>query len=249
MGFRRSVFGAVLLCCLALPAVAAPFVAGGTPWKPYAYEDDNGHLMGVSIDIARRVMQLAELDVTFVTYPVNRLQSMLQKGEIDLNYADALIWNSPQEQQHFVFSKPYSAVREHLYFLADHPARDLPVAQMPHLTVGMVRGYTYWALDPAIAEHRLQRLETSQDDALIKLLQSRRVDAVAMVDDIFDALIAQDHLDPSLFHQGARLSEAPLVFKLQPQYAQWLPKINRAIDAMSRSGELERIRRRYIPSM
>lgn len=248
MGFGRRLISACLLLLLAMPALAGPYVAGGAPWKPYAFEDENGHLQGVAVDIARRVMQLAKLDVTFVSYPVNRLQSMLHKGEIDISYADAMVWNSPEEQQHYVFSKPYSAVNEHLYFLADNPARAQSIAQLDHLTVGMVRGYTYWALDSAIAQRRLTRLETSQEDALIKLLQSRRVDAIAMVDDIFDALVDSNHLDSGLFRQGAKLSEAALVLKLQPQYAPWLPRINRAIDTLRSSGELDRIKRAYVPA-
>ena len=228
--------------------MAGPYVAGGAQWKPYAYEDANGHLLGVSVDIARRVMQMAHVDVTFITYPVNRLQAMLQKGEIDMNYADALIWNSPEDQRHYVFSKPYAVVNEHLYFLASHPARTQSIEQLNQLTIGMVRGYTYQALDPALATHRLGRLETSQEDALIKLLGNGRVDAIAMVDDIFDALVTSNHLNPDLFRQGAKLSEAPLVFKLQPQYAQWLPPINQAIDTLRASGELERIRRQYLPA-
>lgn len=248
MGLRRGLINGWLLCLLALPVLADPYLAGGAQWRPYAFEDDNGHLQGVSVDIARRIAEVAGLEVTFVTYPVNRLQSMLQKGEIDINYADALIWNSPEEQRHYLFSKPYSTVKEHLYFLADHPAAHQSIRQMDHLTIGTVRGYTYWALDPAFASHKLARLETSQDDALLKLLQSGRVDAVAMVDDIFDALVASSHLNPSLFRQGAQLSEAPLVFKLQPQLAGWLPRINRAIDTLRSSGELERIRGRYLPT-
>lgn len=247
MGLGRRLIIGCWLCLSAVPAIAAPYVAGGAQWRPYAYEDSSGRLQGLAVDIARRVMQLAQLDVTFVTYPVNRLQSMLQKGEIDLSYADALIWNSPEEQHHFVFSKPYSAVNEHLYFLADHPERKRPIEQMDHLTIGTVRGYTYWALDPAFDVHRIEKLETSQDDALIKLLQSHRVDAIAMVDDIFDSLVASNHLDPALFQQGAKLSEAPLVIKLQPELAQWLPQINHAIDTLRSSGELENIRRRYLP--
>jgi ABC-type amino acid transport substrate-binding protein len=246
MGFRRTLIGGALLCLFTLPVMAIPYVAGGAQWKPYAYEDSDGRLEGVSVDIARRVMQLASLDVIFVTYPVNRLQSMLQKGEIDLNYADSPIWNSPEEQRQYVFSKPYSVVREHLYFLADHPARGQSIEQLDHLTIGMVRGYTYRALDPAIEQHRLNRLETSQEDALIKLLQSRRVDAIAMVDDIFDAAISSSE-NLGQFRQGALLSEAPLVFKLQASHAVWLPRINGAIDTLRKSGELDNIRRQYLP--
>lgn len=236
-----------LLGLFVLPVVAEPYVAGGAQSKPYAYEDKDGQLKGISIDIARRVMKLANLDVTFVIYPVNRLQWMLRKGEIDINFSDALIWNSAEEQRRYVFSKPYASVKEHLYFLADHPARGQTIAQLEHLTIGMVRGYNYWALDPAIEERRLSRLETSQDEALIKLLQSRRVDAIAMVDDIFDEVTSAHGLDPGQFVQGARLSEAPMVFKLQAQYASWLPRINSAIDTLDKTGELERIRRMYLP--
>uniref|UniRef100_A0A7C2B015 Transporter substrate-binding domain-containing protein n=1 Tax=Pseudomonas graminis TaxID=158627 RepID=A0A7C2B015_9PSED len=247
MGLRGRFIVGCLLGLFMLPVVGEPYVAGGAQSKPYAYEDKDGHLEGISVDIARRVMKLANLDVTFVIYPVNRLQSMLRKGEIDINYADALIWNSPEEQRRYVFSKPYSTVKEHLYFLADHPARGQTIAQLAHLTIGMVRGYNYWALDPAIEKHRLTRLETSRDEALIKLLQSKRVDAIAMVDDNFDELVSSNALDPGQFVQGARLSEAPLVFKLQPQYASWLPRINSAIDSLNKTGELECIRRQYLP--
>jgi ABC-type amino acid transport substrate-binding protein len=247
MGLRGSLLAGSLFGLFMTSAIAGPYIAGGAQWKPYAYEDKDGYLTGVSVDIARRVMTLANLDVTFVTYPVNRLQSMLKKGEVDINFADALIWNNAEERRRFVFSKPYSTVKEHLYFLVDHPARGQSIGQMEHLTIGMVRGYNYWALDPAIDKHRMSRLETSQDEALIKLLQSGRVDAIAMVDDIFDELISSEKLDPSLFTQGARLSEATLVFKLQPQHASWLPQINSAIDSMKKTGELEQIRRKYLP--
>lgn len=247
MGLRCRLLAVCLLCLIALPVAAEAFVAGTAQWKPYAFEDDNGRLRGLAVDITRRVMQLANVDVTFVTYPVNRLQSMLQKNEIDLNYADAVIWNTPEERQHYVFSKPYAIVSEHLYFLADHPALGQPIEQMDHLTIGTVRGYTYAALEPALETHRLGRLETSQDDALIKLLQSRRVDAIAMVDDIFEGLINTTHLDPTQFRQGAKLSEAPLVIKLQPAHAKWLGQINHAIDTLRRTGELDGIRRRYLP--
>ena len=247
MGVGIRLIIAWLLYLLASPVAADPYLAASAQWKPYAFEDDSGQLQGIAVDIARRVMQLADVDVTLVTYPVNRLQSMLRKKEIDLNYADALIWNSPEDQRHYVFSEPYATVTEHLYFLADHPARTQTIAQMDHLTIGIVRGYIYRALEPALEAHRLERLDTSRDDALIKLLQSRRVDAVAMVDDIFSSMAKANRLDPSQFRQGAKLSEASLVIKLQPEHAQWLPQINHAIDTLRTDGELEAIRQRYLP--
>jgi|GEM_PF-940341 len=249
MSFRQAHVGWILLLLWITPVQAASFVAGGTTWRPYSYEDEQGTARGISVDITRHVMQMAGIDISFVFYPVNRLQTMLTNDRIDLNYADSAQWNSTDDLHRYVFSIPYMQVEEHLYFLASHPARNTPVDKLSNLTLGVIRGYMYRSsLDPMFAEKRAAKLETSQDLALIKLLQSKRVDAVAMVDDLFNYLVSQQNLDPTLFHKGALLGNAPLVIKLQPEHAQWLPKINSAIETMVRSGEVERIRKAYLPA-
>jgi ABC-type amino acid transport substrate-binding protein len=249
MYLRRALAGfALTLLQLSAPAQAQTYLAGGTEWRPFSYADAMGNLSGISVDIARRVMQLADIDAQFVSYPVNRLQAMLGKGELDLNYADSAQWNSAQELSRFVWSAPYMNVQEHLYFLSDSPAISTPADQLRNLTVGIVRGYTYLALNPAFADKRLNKLETSQDMALLNLLQAKRVDAVAMVDDLFNFLVAEHRLDPGLFRKGAQLSDAPIVMKLQPKYAALLPSIDAAIGTLIRNGEVERIRKSYLPA-
>lgn len=248
MDLRHWVFGGVLTGLhMITPVQAAAYVAGGSDWRPFSYQDDQGELRGVSIDIARRVLQLSNVDARFVSYPVNRLQVMLNRDQIDLNYADSPQWNSTEQLRRFQFSVPYMNVREHLYFLASNPLRNQPLEQLQGLTVGMVRGYTYRTLDPAFADNRLSKLEVSQDTALLSLLQSGRVDAVAMVDDLFDYLTVQQHLAPATFNRGALLSDAPLGIKVQPEHASLLPAINAAIENLIKSGEVERIRKSYLP--
>jgi ABC-type amino acid transport substrate-binding protein len=248
MNLRQYLCGCALAWLSAIaPLQAAPFVAGGSEWRPFSYADETGELHGVSIDIARRILQLSDVDVRFVSYPVNRLQAMLSRDQIDLNYADSPQWNSAEDLRRFQFSIPYMNVREHLYFLAGNPLRDKPLEHLQGMTVGMVRGYTYRTLDPAFADNRLSKLEVSQDTALLSLLQSGRVDAVAMVDDLFDYLIVKQRVDPAAFGRGALLSDAPLGIKVQPEHADLLPRINAAIKGMVASGEVERIRKSYLP--
>ncbi|WP_164568556.1 transporter substrate-binding domain-containing protein, partial [Pseudomonas viridiflava] len=86
-------------------AHAEVYQAGGTQWRPFSYEDKQGNLRGISTDIVRRVLQQANIEAQFVSYPVNRLQAMLGRDELDMNYADSVQWNSPEELQHFVFSE------------------------------------------------------------------------------------------------------------------------------------------------
>jgi ABC-type amino acid transport substrate-binding protein len=227
-------------------AQAETYQAASTQWRPFSYEDEQGNLRGISTDIARRVLHKAKVDAQFVSYPVNRLQAMLAKGELDLNYADSAQWNSLDEQRHFVFSEPYLRVKEHLYFLKDSPAANTPVDKLQGLTIGIVRGYTYLAMNPSFTDERLAKLETSENPALLQLLQAKRVDAVAMVDDLFNFLIVDQRLDPNLFQQGAQLSDAPISIKLQPELAELLPSINKAIRNMIRTGEVTKIRNAYL---
>lgn len=250
MCLRQLFLGLILASAQVAGVVhAETWQAGGTQWRPFSYNDEHGQLRGISTDIARRVLQLAHIDAQFVSYPVNRLQVMLSKGDLDVNFADSAQWNSPEDSQRYAFSIPYMSVCEHLYFLKGSSAARLPVDKLQGMTIGLVRGYTYHTMDPLFADKRLTRLETSEDPALLKLLQAGRVDAVAMVDDLFEYLVASKGLDGSLFERGAQLSESPLSLKLQPRHAQYLPRINAAITLLLRDGEVQRIRNAYLPAL
>lgn len=245
--FVWEIFVFLILGVLSLTSTvqAETYQAGGSEWRPFSYQDAHGNLRGISTDIARRVLHQAKVEAQFVSYPVNRLQAMLARDELGLNYADSEQWNSPEELKHFVFSTPYMRVKEHLYFLQGNPAARSPVDKLQGLTVGTVRGYTYLTMDPSFADKRLLELETSEDPALLQLLLARRVDAIAMVDELFDYLITTQRMDPGLFERGALLSDSPISIKLQPELAGLLPDINKAIQSMIRSGEIANIRRSY----
>lgn len=243
--WRAFIVSILGLLNLTSTAQAETYQAGGTEWRPFSYQDAHGDLRGISTDIARRALQEAKVHAQFVSYPVNRLKIMLAKGELDLNYADSKQWNSPEELKHFVFSTPYMRVKEHLYFLNGNAAAQTPVDKLTGLTIGTVRGYTYLTMDPSFANKSLLELETSEDPALLQLLLAKRVDAVAMVDELFDDLVARKYLDPDLFVRGASLSDSAISIKLQPELAELLPDINEAIQSMIRSGEIARIRQSY----
>ncbi|WP_163033601.1 substrate-binding periplasmic protein [Pseudomonas viridiflava] len=223
-------------------------MAASTEWRPFIYTDEYNTLRGVSTDIARQVFRQADIDVQFVSYPANRMQVMLDKEQIDISYAESPGWAREEDASQYVFSVPYLAVREHLYFAADDPLSSVPLNELRDVTVGMIRGYTYRALDKAFEEKRITRLETSEDSALLELLANKRVNAVAMVDDLYDYLATTHQIDPDRFRRGALLNESSLSIMLLNRHASLLPKINAAILDMQRRGELQRIRDAYLPS-
>lgn len=243
----RLLYGCVAMAALWCSAGLAQSLTGGAAqWPPYSYQDGDGRATGIAVDVMRQVMAQSGNRVEFVFHPARRLNVLLDEGRLDLNYADSPLWNAEDAAQRFVYSQPYLQVREYLYFLGDHPARHLPIAQMRGLRIGVVRGYAYPSLDGALASGQLDKLETSRDHALLELLVRRRVDAVAMVDEVFIDQLAARKLEPEGFTRGAQLSDAPLVIKLQRRHADQLPRLDAALQALIRSGEVERIRRRYL---
>ena len=241
----------IMACALAfLPnfGMAQTWLAGGAEWRPFSYSDEQQNLQGIAVDITRQILEKAGIKTRFVSYPVNRLQAMLDKEQLDLSYAESKNWQAPEVTERYVFSVPYLKVREYLYFAKDHPARDRPVETLQNLTIGMVRGYSYPRLEPGFEAGRLMKLETSQDLALLELLQAGRVDAVAMVDDLYHYLIVTHQIDPNQFQRGGQLSEAPLAMMLNKKHAALLPAINQAILSLQSSGEVARIHDSYLPS-
>ncbi|UCJ14858.1 transporter substrate-binding domain-containing protein [Pseudomonas sp. MM211] len=233
----------VLWCSASL---AQPLLGGGAQWYPYSYQDDDGQAKGIAVDIVRKVMAQNGHEVNFVFYPANRLNRLLDEGRLDLNYADSPLWNTADAGERFVYSQPYLQIREYLYFLSDHPARLLPLEKLQGLRIGIVRGYAYQSLEAPLKDKRLVKVETSREPALLDLLMLGRVDAIVVVDDVFAELLTARHLEHKRFVRGAKLSDAPLVIKLQRQHANQLPGLNAALQTLIRSGEVERIRRSYL---
>lgn len=247
MAHCRWLYGCVVMTALWCSTGLAQSLSGGaTQWPPYSYLDGNGRATGIAVDVMRKAMAQSGNQLEFVFHPAKRLNALLDEGRLDLNYADSPAWNADDATERFVYSQPYLQVREYLYFLADHPARHLPLDQLHALRIGVVRGYTYRSLDDAVDSGQLTTLETSRDHALLDLLVRRRVDAVAMVDELFYDQLAARKLDQQGFTRGAKLSDAPLVIKLQRQHVAQLPRLNAALQALIRSGEIERIRRSYM---
>ncbi|MGE8498880.1 MAG: substrate-binding periplasmic protein [Pseudomonas sp.] len=237
-----------ILLALLLPIVASAqtLVSGATQWAPYTFSDEGGEPKGIAVEVARQVLEQAGIQAEFVFYPTNRLKLMEQQGRVDLNYADSPHWSAESDGVPFLFSHPYLNVKEHLFFLASHPAREVPLDQLKSLNVGGVRGYHYPSLETAFQHRQLVRLDTSREDALMELLVLGRVDAIVMADDMFSYLLHARALDPQLFARGPQISTAPLAIKLNPRHSHYLPAINQAIQKMLERGTVEDIRRGFV---
>ncbi|WP_108651713.1 substrate-binding periplasmic protein [Dongshaea marina] len=246
MFYRMLCFYCLCLSSLLLLSTARasqPIVAATAPWKPYTIQSHT-RLSGIAVDIFQEIAKRANLSVELKLYPAKRLSKMLKHKEIQINFADSRIWNTPHDQGYFIFSTPYMQVREHVYRNLLSPPISTP-EDLKGKRVGVVRGYYYPLFEPLFDSGSIVKDQSNNAEILLQKLSMDRID-YGFFDDIqFMYLLSRSTFSPGNFHREIRLSEAPLSVKIHPDYHQLLKPINKAIGEMTEDGTINEIIARY----
>ncbi|WP_290523642.1 ABC transporter substrate-binding protein [Alcanivorax sp.] len=77
-------------------------------YPPIVFEDENGELAGLEVDFAHGLGEALDRPVQFQRYSLPALFAALQAGDIDIIMSGISI--TPERQQHFLFSLPYTTI-------------------------------------------------------------------------------------------------------------------------------------------
>ena len=243
----KLIFWLTLLLTASDTNAETPLLAATANWKPFAYYQDQSsnndipQISGVAVFISKRILAASKIPATFQIYPTNRLNYLLHRGVVDINFADSPVWNNENTKSAFLFSKPYMDVKEYLYFLKSSHKKTKDLKHFEKADIGIALGYYYALLDPKFKSGQLKKIEIRDGLKLLDMLAFKRVDAVAMDNITFHFVIRKEKLDPDLFYRGPQLSNAPLGFKIQKRLGHLLPVINRTIRRMQKRHEIDSI--------
>lgn len=240
------------LAALALPfalhaqgaLAAADLHAFTEPLPPLNYED-GGQVLGFSTELLRAVVQRAGLTADYQVLPWPRAVAMAAADTHAVLYT---LTRTPARESQYRWVGPIAKRRIMLYRLAGRD--DLQVQNLDDLR--KIR--TAVARESATAKQLTEQgfgpyLDAAlNDDATMRMLIARRVDAVAMLDFAaawhsakqgpgFKALQPMITLDDSHEYYYGLHKDAPdeLVGRLQ-----------RALDSLKRDGEVDRLTQRYL---
>ncbi len=144
----KIVVSAVLLVLFSAFSAAGQgkcnIIAGWEPWKPFQYNDEDGNLTGLDIEMMKAVVENMECQITFVERPWNRVLLELQKGKLQL----AASASKTAEREEFAyFSEPYREETFVLYVRKGeseaYPLHELTDITTIDFRLGVVRGYYY----------------------------------------------------------------------------------------------------------
>lgn len=215
-------------------------VLSGVP--VYGSVDDKGNPAGYDIDVARVLGGYLGVKVDLVPLTPPARIPALQAGKID--FLVATLAATPERAKVVMFSKPYSAFRMVVFAGRGAPLRGL--ADLQGKRIGVNRGSSQ---ETALVRAALPGLEIVryQDDAtVVQALIAHQIDAVAVPDSVAREVARQQPGADLLIKFTFFIQPNAMAVRLEEtEMRDWL---NKAIEKMTASGELQKIAQKWTGS-
>lgn len=187
--------------------------------------------------LAHRMGMVAEIKVL----PKYRIKEYAEHGKIDMNCYTNPKWAGPEIGEVF-WSKPLFVVRDLLI------SRSQPVTRIQEVygkTVGVVFSYKYpGEFDAAVDAGRIKKDESPNELSILTKLANKRID-YGIVPHMQLAFYLRENRHVKINTKGFVLVENEIRCWVRKNGPVKLERLNRAIDEMKKSGELEAIFDRY----
>ncbi|MDD4538891.1 MAG: ABC transporter substrate-binding protein [Lentisphaeria bacterium] len=219
------------------------------PFPPYEFYAAGGELVGVDIDIARRIARHLGVELSVGIRPFDELLPALAAGEADMVLAGLTI--NAERLKQASFSQPYIDAMQYLIILSTANIKVLE--DLSGKTIGAQAGSTGEELiATAIADGPLHKTDcqllalSDPTEAVAKVLNGE-LDAV-VVDDTVALQLTAGHAvlsaTPLFSQSGAMLSEQYGV-AVSPSNPELLSAVNEVITELKSSGELSAMLKKY----
>ena len=237
----------VLICLSALTLLAIDakadqetVVVGWTDVPPLFQLGDQSEPKGFSVDLIRRVSEIADFPIT-----MHRFQSMPATAQAQIDGVSEMvpgIARLPGLVPTNLFSQPIATTRVRL-FVRVEDERDAELINPDGRKIGTV--------PPALGSGQSGLLERninvplpSAGTALIKLL-SGEIDGILFSEEVMMSEAHAGRLDHRIKAVGSPLREVDRVVAIHKNHAHLLERVNAAIAELEASGELAEMRRRW----
>lgn len=220
---------------------------GWQPWADYLYEQENGAIAGLEVDILTEALKRVDCRLVFQSRALwKRHISSSRSGDFDVIYSAAY---SRDWTEWGYYSKPYRLEATRVFVHRDRPLADTKtLAALAKVELAALKGAFYGnEIDDFVARHKARITLTMGSPQLARLLVTGRVDAVI-----------GDHrsipFGARLVDGGHLIVEHPLSVSTTPVHflfskssvdKAFVDRFNGALDSMQADKTLTRILQRY----
>jgi len=249
----------IILCSFLTATVQArKLLIVAEDWAPFEFENDNGDVMGIDVDIASYIFDKMGVDFVVRILPWKRAWKMMERGEADavfstsrkekrmpyLNYPKENMWTSE-----YVFFVQTSKKQPRLNGYAD--------AKRQNLRIGIINGNSYneafWETFPNVTERKTHLLLEGSTNADINFrkLSKGRIDLYIVDKTVGRYTVRRLGLQNNVtwYNQPLFSKGYPMPFAKKSKYPN-LPQIAERFEqeliAMKKNGKYEEIREKWL---
>ncbi|WP_284614452.1 substrate-binding periplasmic protein [Aquabacterium humicola] len=229
---------ALVVALLSPPVAAQERVAVDSQNAPFMYADGE-RAAGLYPALLQAGFDRIGVPVRIEALPWSRALAALEQAEIGVGG----IYKNSERVQKYDYSAPIFVEKLVLYVRRDKPRAFAGVPDLAGLRIGVIRGWSYGdAFDAARRGGHLQAEEVASDAQNFSKLEQKRLDAIVAVEQAGTAQLASGQY-PSVIALPTPLAVNPthLAFNKSANKRALLQRFDRALDAMRRSGEHDRL--------
>lgn len=208
-------------------------------WYPY-YNPDNQQMPGIFAEVIPLIMQKAGIEISKVSLPPRRTVKALHNGDLDFEIVSSEWFADKTLGPGFVGSVPILPVTEYFVSLPEFAQHSRSLDNIYGGLVGTIGGYYYFD------DNKFKRMDMPSENEVVLGLAKQRY-KVAILEHATAIYWSEKNQVPLVF--GAVHSKGELKLRFRQEHAHLLPRINRAIEDLSLSGTIEKIRRKYLSTV
>lgn len=175
--------------------------------------------------------------------PIRRILKSFEDGTLDIEVGANPKWRATSSVPG-LYSKAFGSARAVLCYRRGGVKPAQAVSDFYGQSIGLIAGYNYPEFDDAFAQGKIRREDIPNSPSLLMMLKAQRFDQI-----IISIYVKQywEKQDPARYacEEGRVIDENEMMLRLHPDKADALPRLNAAIEALKKSGEMDAIFRRY----
>lgn len=225
---------------------------GCEPFYPYQFENAEGRLSGMGVELVREAFSRGGYRVNLVQREWSVLLKQVEDGRLT---AAALAYRNPEREVFGVFSPPYFALRLAVFYRLDRyanvpasPSQLIALADRDQLRVGRARAYAYPPEIDALHQRAEQWVVEASDEAQdLDHLINGQVDLVVGDELAGTSYLMKNRWDSEIGHTTLEIAVQPvhILFSKGAAPTEMVQRVGQAIDSMRADGTTASIVRAY----
>ena len=244
---KLSLLSSVLFVLVIMPVNAKELIFAsyeGAP--PSTYKNDQGEMVGITVDIANEIGKRLAIPIKTKIYPRNRIAEILVKGDAHIMEFMIPAW-LPKTKDKLNWSIPFLSEKDFFVVHKDSGIEINSYSDFNGYKIGTRRGFFYsQKLTKLFENNSVKRVDVDTYEQLYKMLLLKRIDIIIASSFVTEYFIKQDlRFKENFTIQTLVDSSHELQFPCSKNMPIALEDLNRVLTEIEKDNTLDKILAKY----